>query len=885
MFNVDDIRFITDERLKMILSEVFDNIIIKYGEENFLRWINESRIDGKIKTLIVKYMANDEFENAGGYYSRQKNVLAVRPSYGTDRTTKVITHEFNHFLTAENFKSEMTGFINEGITEYLTQKVESRGYKTYRYNVDFVSFLHKQIGDILIKSYFTGETSKVKSKLETYLSPKINLGIFLDRLKSIYDKCYDEPFDACEKIIASEMGFFADSYMQIYLGKIIEDANKMKYYSNGNIDQVSISQAINDISSMFPDYVIQYMNEHNLMTSYKESIVRSILNSSHLRHLDYYGNDNIKEYVDAIMNGKVIDIPNNNAIQLLLLDKLKNVELNINEYADVILLVINKFPNFNIEDLNKMEFLIDKVGEEKFKIVYEYVVNNVSRYSNVNEFVNEHERNTIESQFRVIVPNWYYLEKRDNKFYIIKMDANGKVVEDIPIEKQYGETFFISELFLTNDEGKLCVPSITLDEDFSKIKIYPEVSRECKEVYDLDDFQKLIKIMPFIEKIKSRLKKNAIINNDNHEPFYGVDGVYYQINSSGVRAYDDYRTIRLDINGLRKDFAMLNSFFPKNDNVEMIIGILKDTLRDIYEVDYSLEVDWCAKMLYEILCNGRSETILLDIEDLLNCLKQDKNNFVKKKYELSFKDEETKQEYARREEAYKAKTERRSRIEALKKEKELKKAEEIEIRIFESQHQNGYLKYERIPQHLNPMAQFDLPAVKLVQPTREPGFATIDVGNLIVNMKSYMVLCKGKKDCEPYIVSTIKSAIENFLEIIDTEEGKELFNSLYIMIYNAIFGDDEIDMISFEKLINRSNEYISNHAMLWPVEVNPNRERMAALLNELYQFGNIELFEKIVKTVREYVLINGYDENLYNIISGVIGMCQFNGEEEHKKKV
>ena len=53
---------------------------------------------------------------------------------------------------------------------------------------------------------------------------------------------------------------------------------------------------------------------------------------------------------------------------------------------------------------------------------------------------------------------------------------------------------------------------------------------------------------------------------------------------------------------------------------------------------------------------------------------------------------------------------------------------------------------------------------------------------------------------------------------------------------------------------------------------------MAALLNELYQFWNIELFEKIVKTVREYVLANSYDENLYNIISGVIGMCQFNGE-------
>ena len=54
MFNVEDIKVIPDERMKTIISEVFDNIIKKYNEKNFLRWINESKIDNKIKTLIVK---------------------------------------------------------------------------------------------------------------------------------------------------------------------------------------------------------------------------------------------------------------------------------------------------------------------------------------------------------------------------------------------------------------------------------------------------------------------------------------------------------------------------------------------------------------------------------------------------------------------------------------------------------------------------------------------------------------------------------------------------------------------------------------------------------------------------------------------------------------
>lgn len=884
MFNVENISVIADERLKKIISEVFDRIYKKYGEQNFSRWINEAKFDDKIKTLIVKYTTLKEEPYAGGYYNRNKNTLAIQETYSYESTFKVFVHEFNHFLTPDNFIKEMTGFINEGITEYLTQRVDERGYKAYKYNVDFTAFLHKQIGDILIKSYFTGETSKVKSKLETYLSPKFNLTFFLSELKEIYDKCYCVPQEVKESVIASKMDFLANTYMQIYLGRIIESANAMEYYTNGNIDQAHISQTLANINSMFPDYVIKYINEHNLMAPYKENIVRAILNNSHLRHSDYYGNDNIKIYVDAIINGRTIQIPNNNAIQLLLLDKLKNTELNINEYADIILMVINKFPNFNVEDLNKMEFLIDKVGEDKFKIIYDYVINNINRYSNINEFVNEHERNTIESQFRVIVPNWYYLEKRDNKLYIIKMDGNGKVIEETPITEEYGKTFDIKGLYLSNREGQLCKTSITLDEDFSKIKIHPEVSTIYKDVYDLEDFQKLIKTMPFISQIKDRLKKNKTTDKNPYEPFFGVEGVYYQINNCGIRAHDDYRTIHLDINGLKRDFDILISLFPKNNKEEMLLEILKEILRDIYEIDYSSEIDWCSKALYDVLYNGKSKSSVLDIEGLLNHLKNQKNDFIKSKYELAFKDETSKQEYYRRKREYEAKLERLRKSEELIKERKAKEAEEAKIKTFENNHRYGYIKYERSPQYTNPEAQFDLPAVKHPQDIREPGFESIDIENLIKNMKSYISLCKGKKDYEPYIISTINTTIKNFLEIIDTEEAKELFNSLYTMIYNSIFEEKEIDMTSFENLINRSNEYISKHANFWPTRVEPERDRMVDLLNKLHDImGDTEQFEKIVIIVREHILTRGYDETIYKLISSIIETNQLNNEEYKKK--
>lgn len=882
MFNVEDIKVIPDERMKKIISEVFDNIIKKYNEKNFLRWINESKIDNKIKTLIVKYINLKEHPNSGGYYDSKNNTLAVQESYEDVNTATVIIHEFNHFLTPDNYEREMSGFINEGITEYLKQSVDSIGYKTYKYNVDFVAFLHKQIGDILIKSYFTGETSKVKTKLATYIAPK-SIESLISDLSVIYEKCYRQHPDVKEDIISSKMDFFADSYMQIYLGKIKEDAESMQYYTDGNIDQKKIVQILDKINSTFPKYIIEYMNSHNLMQPYKEQIVRTILNCSHLKHFDYYEQDNIKPYVDAIMNRKTIEIPNVNAIQVLLLDKLKNKELDLNEYADIILMVVNKFPYFKIEYLNKMEFLKVIVGEDKFDIVYEYVKNNINRYNNINNFVNERERNTIESQFKVIVPNSYYLEKRDNKLYIIKMDDNCKVIGETPVESKNGETFSIRGLYLSDEDGNCCVPSFMVDEDFSKIEILPKVNPLYKDVYGLDDFQKLMKTMPFFANLYQRLKKNITIDNDSYEPFFGVKGVYYKINNSYISAYDDYRTIHIELNGLKKDLDSIISFFPKMNIEEIIISVLKKLIENTYDIKYSSEIDWCSKELYNILYEGKPKSTLLDIEGLLNNLKKQNNDFISSKYDLAFEDELSKQEYEKRKKDYDAKIEKRRLTEKLMKEQKVKQFEEDKIKTYEDNHRYGYLIYERKKQYSNPDVKFDLPGKTFPQKTREPGFATIDVEKLIKNMKNYISLCGDKKDYEPYITNTIKNTINGFLEKIDTVEGKELFDSLYTMIYNSIFKDEKIDIASFEIIINKSNKYISKHAFFWPTQIDLKRDAMFNLLNELYTIiDDTEQFEKIVEMVNNYIINKGYDEYIFQMISKYISL--YNQKEKHTKK-
>ena len=136
MLNVEDIKTIPDEQIKQIISEVFgdilDNLSLpilypkkffinpellhislfvicifsisyifmsiifdEYGEKNFLRWINESRIDDRIKTLIVEYLDEKEYPNFAGLYNWNTNTLSVQESYDDKSKYKVIIHEFN----------------------------------------------------------------------------------------------------------------------------------------------------------------------------------------------------------------------------------------------------------------------------------------------------------------------------------------------------------------------------------------------------------------------------------------------------------------------------------------------------------------------------------------------------------------------------------------------------------------------------------------------------------------------------------------------------------------------------------------------------------------------------------------------------------------------
>ncbi len=874
MLNTDNVSSIPDERLRRIVSEVFANIIKKYGEKNFLRWINEKKIDEKIKKLIIKY-TNPKLEpNAGGYYDPVNEVVAVQEEYGDLSTLSVLTHEFNHFLTAENFKKEMTGFINEGITEYLKQSVEPLGYKTYQFNVDLTVFLHKQLGDILIKSYFTGNTVKVKEKLSKYLAPT-SLDLFFETLEKIYDGCYKKDAATRNEILRNNIPFFVNSYMSIYLGKIREDADNMEFYSNGNIDIEKINKLLDGISSVFPSYITRYINNQNMMDSYKKQIVRAILERSHLRYSDYYNEDNLSRYIDAILRKDRIQIPNENAIQTLLMHKIGNKKLNLNEYADAILLIVSKFPNFPIEYLKKMEFIKIMVGEDKFDSVCEYVKNNINRCNNINEFVTEHEKNTIESYFRTIIPDHLYLELRDNKFYIVELDINGKVTKETPIDMDE-KHIYIDRWFAFDNDGHACKISIQLDEGLSNIKIYPDNLNENNTIYTLDGFQKLMKVEPFFAELRSSITRNKRIDNDSHEPFYGVDGIYYLINNCGIRQHDDYRTIHIDLEGLKKDLDRIFMFFSNDKLESKIKNILKEYLCTIYQIENSAEINWCVDTLYGIICQNQASSSLLDIEGLLNNLKNQKNDFIASKYELQFKNKEAKEEYYKRKAEYELKMEKVQRRQEERKAEEEKKAKEQEIANFEKKINRSYLIYKRKKQYANPDVQFDLPAKKLYSGKREPGFATLDVDNLIEDLKSYTRVCDGVKDPKPFIIKKLNSAIKELLEEINTEEEQKFQVTLYDMLYNSIINGQELNREKYEIEIKKINEHISGkgpHYMT--IIMDEKREVVVGLMNELYNLIEDKTqFEAISRRVHDCILQRGYDESIVTELENYIGLIK-----------
>ena len=103
--------------LKPLVQECFATLYRGLGKQNFLRWVDNSRFDDKLKTLIVDYMTKDEAEEHktwAGFFTYSKNKITIRDEYDQNRGTMI--HEMDHYLSGNK---RLCTYLNEGVTEYI----------------------------------------------------------------------------------------------------------------------------------------------------------------------------------------------------------------------------------------------------------------------------------------------------------------------------------------------------------------------------------------------------------------------------------------------------------------------------------------------------------------------------------------------------------------------------------------------------------------------------------------------------------------------------------------------------------------------------------------------------------------------------------------------
>ncbi|MDO4963086.1 MAG: hypothetical protein Q4E75_03200 [bacterium] len=777
MLNVDDIASLTDERLKPIIRECFESMLKKYGADNFLRWLNEKNIDEKLKNLIITKLDVNKYPNSAGYYNSRNNELSYIDSYSKGNTIKVMNHEFNHFLSSKIFKEKLTGFINEGVTEYLAQKSYPDADKTYYANVDFVSFLHQQIGDILIKAYFTGDTRKVEQKLEDYIGTAEFINI-IKKLDQIYNDCYEADHNTTQKIIDTNIDFFANLYMDIYKGRIVERSKNLEFYENGTLNIVEIRKAINILK--FPKNIIDYLNKNNKLLEYKESLIEEILMQSHLAIGDdlSINTDKIKQYSKAIMNSDTSVISeitniNNMEFQNLFLLQCKNKNFNlisIHEKADIIFKILNRFPDDYVKKVIDMPYVQQILGPD-YKEIIEYYLDNKNTYININKIMDNRTRNTIESNFIVINP-WLVIEKRDNAFYLLSSPQYSSSKE---YELKGENPIKVPNMNMFNNKGKMCEFGINLDEDLNKITFIPN-NIKAGEILNLEEFGTYMKSMPYIQKVVDESLKCKKVLSDTTSPYLGIEGLVNLKGEVGLKG-DNYQTVKIEPVSLKKSLEKLRVFLPNTNFEKVVKYILIKYLSFTYYVD-DIPND-IIKQCYDILFN-KSEFDIYDIEQKMNKLKNAKMD------ELA---------------NYPVSGDNKGKFYDKRMEKIISYEGSID-RPNANIYVNNYLEKEPDSNHFYGLPLKTLP---------DYGIMYIDIIGLSNHIKTYERLCRGIKDSNDYIDKMINKQINFILNSygIDSNDFKilNIKQEINTIIRKYVENEEPKQILLLENMMNEISKY------------------------------------------------------------------------------
>lgn len=578
---------------KKIAKECFSSIFETLGKNNFIRWVHTRELSEDVKNLIFDWMSEEEKENHSswdGFAKKDSPEIKIRSPKSAINTS---THEFYHLITRSSKSFGI--YINEGMTEYLKKMTLkenpiSYSYDSYVENVHMVEFLHKMLGDSLIKAYLLGKDESFDKKFAEIIAankdelPKAQEEIndfynALDKRHEILHSKTKEEKEADKHELDETTKEIKNMIKRIILGKTHQMAQDLEFYKDGKITNLGIvAEWINSIPI---GNSFDLEEKYNLL---KESI-GTIIDDSHLlvgldkKEANDKKNEILKSSILTERNadGKISNIIFSKKIMEQLYGEGKDVaskifqksfenaeNVSLMDFVDKTLKIAEHIkPSQRELEALISQYAISIFGEKADVVLIDNIVkSNLGRYQELYDEEKDREKNTIESQYRKIDDN-SYIEKRDNQYFYLKIDKNGKIAE----------TEIIGRPYKINEGSKEI--DISFKNGLESLQIYGKEDK-YKElgVMDSKEFRRIEMINPLLKEMREKIENGnyQIILDDAENP-YRVKGVAY---TSDI----DARSRKINFEELKQDLNKIGQLLQENKEGEILQGIIIDELLD-----------------------------------------------------------------------------------------------------------------------------------------------------------------------------------------------------------------------------------------------------------------------------------------------------------------
>ena len=663
---------ISDEKIKTLILETFQEKFSYMDKMDYLRWINKRNLSERITKLTVELMTEEEKKEYplwAGFYSHGTDTVKMQREY-TDK--HISDHELNHFLN--DGVAHFPRFINEGITEFLTQNtVQNAPYVSYKENVNFIEFLYSIFGDEVIKCYLTGVTSEFSNKFNSYLkmNDKEDLKDFYDVIEEIHtfmhtfteEQQKEERYKKLEEKMQRETYPKYKKYLEnLVINSVKEEVLSFKFYKDNKIDFKLLTDRISERINL----LLKSLNFSTFSYTSKDAIVlfeRVLIEGLSNSYLNkFYTKEQIIELVNsAKMNEKTISLPelrkmdkeSDDNISYAIQNRLNNNNYINSEGFDYSQFMIDFFSLINTKNMKttdvRTEELLYTLLYKKLKgnVNVELVQELISRYKNLYIKLSDINLNNIKnnSESSVIDISIYkdykvYLEKRDNNYFIIKYNVKTKkfTIRKAPfngIERSYNKEY--SDLITFRDEDTGVDYRISIDKETGRIlfkgnEVIPQVGL------------KTILNNSLVEDITNIDYSRYIVYLNDGERIL-KEGVMYVGGGDEV----DSRSRAFDIEQFSNDIRNKTSFFTIDVKNQIIKNSIENLLKKCYgsmEIPNELKSNIITNFIVYI--NQNKNDNLNKIEDneveLVKLWREYQKDLIPTGL-LQFKDDETRKKY------------------------------------------------------------------------------------------------------------------------------------------------------------------------------------------------------------------------------------------------